>query len=212
VETEKVDRLVITLTEGEFFLSTPSDFIQGYTCLPPISAMLKPAFSKIGIKYFKIRQHSDFCADEESHFILYECNFFMIRPSADIVLSVEELIGIGLKLGPRLKLLKFIELRKEKKSDPMQYPVASVTFVSGSQVITSQELAYVDEKNAADMLSIDTGGPTEKYYTITTENEKDVLSSKAEKAPEIGVEVESANPITVTIYQIYFYIFDGIVV
>jgi hypothetical protein len=30
-------------------------------------------------------------------------------------LSVEELIGIGFKLGPSLKLLKFIELRKEKK-------------------------------------------------------------------------------------------------
>jgi hypothetical protein len=93
----------------------------------------------------------------------------------------------------------------------MQYPVTSVTFVSGSEVIASQQLAYVDEINAADMLSIAKGGPHENY-TITPENEKDVLSSKAEKAPETGVEVESANPITVIIYQIYFYIFDVTVV
>jgi hypothetical protein len=51
-------------------------FISIYTCFPHTSAMLKPAFSKIGIQYLKIRQHSDFCANEGSNFILYECNFF----------------------------------------------------------------------------------------------------------------------------------------
>ena len=113
-------------------------------------------------------------------------------------LSVDDLIGIGLKLGPRLKLLKFIEHQKEKKSDPVQNPVAAVTFVSGYQIIASRELPDVHEITAADILSIDTEGPPEKGYTVSPDNENGMLSPELEKGPEIGSEVETANPITVT--------------
>ncbi len=45
---------------------------------PPVSAVLKPAFSKIELINLKIRKNSDFCVKESLHFILYEGNFLNI--------------------------------------------------------------------------------------------------------------------------------------